>query len=92
MIQPFSSESKRSIVALDNPDKPGVVSVFLKGAPELVLDLCGKWVLNGEGQYEEELDRDTRTATLQIITQMAAEPLRVIGLAYMEMEETQWVD
>jgi Ca2+-transporting ATPase len=37
---PFSPERKRSVVALECPDRPDRVAVYVKGAPEVVLDLC----------------------------------------------------
>jgi len=37
MISPYTSERKRSIVALDSPDRQGRVCVYIKGAPEIVI-------------------------------------------------------
>jgi len=36
----FSTIRKRSLVALKHPDQEGVVRVYLKGAPEAVLNKC----------------------------------------------------
>mmetsp|Transcript_18407 Transcript_18407/g.28237 ORF Transcript_18407/g.28237 Transcript_18407/m.28237 type:complete len:222 (+) Transcript_18407:995-1660(+) len=37
---PFSSEKKRSAIALLHPDRPDTVSIYVKGAPEVVMALC----------------------------------------------------
>jgi len=42
MRSPFSPETKRSAVAIDCPDRPGMVSIYVKGAPELLLNICSK--------------------------------------------------
>jgi len=39
-VSPFSSEKKRSAIALDSPDRPGRVVIHLKGAPETILEMC----------------------------------------------------
>jgi len=41
MRSPFSPDTKRSAVAIQSPDRPGMVSIYVKGAPELLLELCG---------------------------------------------------
>jgi len=48
---PFSSEKKRSAVALDHPEKPGTVCVHVKGAPEVILSMCGT-MANGDRDAE----------------------------------------
>jgi magnesium-transporting ATPase (P-type) len=50
---PFSSSRKRATSAVRNP-RTKQVSVFVKGAPEIVIDLCDRYLAeNGE---EEDLD------------------------------------
>ena len=62
MICPFSSEKKRSIVALDSPDRPGRVCVYLKGAPEYIIKNCGA-MMAGERRIAD-LDGTERQAIL----------------------------
>lgn len=88
MISPFSSEKKRSIVALDCPDRPGRVCVYLKGAPEIIIDYCNS-MMAGERRVAD-LDSTERSTIITKISHMAAEPLRVIGLAYIEMDADEW--
>lgn len=39
---PFSSDNKFSACAIENPDKEGTVSIYIKGAPEEIMRLCPK--------------------------------------------------
>lgn len=89
MICPFSSEKKRSIVALSSPDRPGRVCVYLKGAPEIIINHCNG-MMAGERRVAD-LDSTERNTILSKVSHMAAEPLRVMGLAYMEMDENEWL-
>lgn len=36
-IFPFSSAKKYSAVALENPENPDMISIYIKGAPEYIL-------------------------------------------------------
>jgi P-type Ca2+ transporter type 2C len=78
---PFSSHTKYMATFHDTPEK--VVQVFMKGAPETVLEYCQ--YLKCEGK-ELELDKDTRQKILDINTQMAADALRVLAVAYRAVE------
>ena len=42
MTSPFSPDNKRSSIAVKCPDKPGFVRIYIKGAPEMLLNLCDK--------------------------------------------------
>jgi magnesium-transporting ATPase (P-type) len=39
-VIPFNSKRKRACTAIDHPTKENTVRVFVKGAPEIVMDLC----------------------------------------------------
>ena len=41
-VIPFSPEYRFSVTALENPDRKGMVTVYLKGAPEEVLKMCSQ--------------------------------------------------
>lgn len=45
MRSPHSSENKRSAVAIQNPDRPDVVSIYVKGAPEMLINHCSKLLI-----------------------------------------------
>lgn len=39
-VSSFDSFKKRMATVVKNPSRPGMVTVYLKGAPEVVLDMC----------------------------------------------------
>ena len=90
---PFDSERKRMVTIhqfqSDNTggthsrfNYPPVI-VFVKGAPDVVLDLCGSAIRDGEMiKLGEELKKET----LLINRDMASQALRVLAIAYRPME------
>lgn len=86
-LSPFSSFKKRSATVVQNPNRPGTITVYLKGAPEIVLDMCSSiQSANGIVQLSPDLAEEIRKE----VDAMASKPLRVISFAYFEMEEDQW--
>jgi len=85
---PFSPERKRSVVALECPDRPDRVAVYVKGAPEVVLDLCTH---TQEGNGPAVFEKDARDGfACDTVAAMAAQPLRVLAFAYTEMDLEAW--
>jgi len=39
-IIPFNSARKRASTVLEDPENRNIVHVFVKGAPEIVIDIC----------------------------------------------------
>ncbi|WP_052507557.1 cation-translocating P-type ATPase [Desulfonatronovibrio magnus] len=72
-IIPFESEQKFMATLNETPDGTGV---FLKGAPEAVLERCSRQLTSDGG--EEDLDKDKARETAK---ELADEGYRVIGLA-----------
>ena len=48
-VQPFNSTNKYALCVVQPPGKmlPGKHLVFLKGAPEIVLERCDTWLCGG---------------------------------------------
>ena len=86
-ISPFSSIKKRSATVIENPNKPGWVTIFVKGAPEVILDMCQS-IQGADGivQLSPDLHDEIRSE----VNSMASKPLRVISFAYWSMEEAEW--
>ncbi len=84
---PFSSEKKYSAVALECPDKQGKIAIYLKGAPEVVLDQCHQ-TLSSTG-LNQLTDPERKNITDKVNT-MAGQPLRVMAFAYVEMDAQEW--
>jgi len=55
---PFSPFRKRSVVALTHPDRPEKVVVYVKGAPEVILDMCTSQIVK-DGEIAD-LDDETK--------------------------------
>ena len=49
---PFNSARKRACTALRHPNKPDTVRVFVKGASEMVIELCDKY-FDANGREQE---------------------------------------
>jgi Ca2+-transporting ATPase len=77
---PFSSERKRMTTIHRSPE--GETYAYMKGAPELVLERCTHILENGE---EQVLSSARRDEILRAHEGMAAQALRVLGLAYRRL-------
>jgi P-type Ca2+ transporter type 2C len=75
---PFTSERKRHTTVHVDPDDPGHCSVFVKGAPEILLPLCRR--LRQDGGVVP-LDDVGRTEILARNAQLAGQALRVLAIA-----------
>ena len=76
---PFTSETKRMVVAYREPD--GVVA-YSNGAAEVILNACEYIYRDGR---EVRLNEDEKARIHGKIHQMAAEALRVLGTAYKRL-------
>ncbi len=77
---PFSSERRMMSVAVSHPsDTTGLL--LTKGAPEAVLPLCTKMMVEGG---VEDLGNESRDALLEKTQGLAGQALRVLACAYRE--------
>ena len=81
---PFNSNSKFMVTF--NREDTNTVNTFVKGAPEIILSQCKYIKLNGVVQ---ELTPEKRNAINDMNHQMAEKALRVLGLAYKIIPETE---
>jgi len=81
---PFSSVTKRSITVVRNPDNHNVVTFYLKGAPEEVIRHCSNRLVQGQ---DVQIDAEE---CLKNVKAMAAQPLRVLTFAYLQMNFSEW--
>ncbi|MCI1868650.1 cation-translocating P-type ATPase [Bifidobacterium crudilactis] len=76
---PFTSERKRmSIIAEDRSDA-AKLSVFAKGAPDVLLSYCSRISVNGHVRPLTEGDRQT---ILQSVEDLSSQAYRTLGQAY----------
>jgi len=80
---PFDSERKRMTTFHSNPEGKGYLA-FVKGAPDIVLDLCKSIYENNE---IKELIEDKKAKILDANRKMAEQALRVLAVAYKPVEE-----
>jgi len=78
--QPFNSITKRMIVVADTG--AGAMA-YLKGAPEIVLDMCDRIALNGD---IVELTQDRRAAVIEQFRTLARRGERGLGFAARNAE------
>jgi len=80
---PFSSERKRMTTIHKTFD--GRKVAYMKGAAEVVLELCTHIYLEGQ---VKELSQKERETILEINQKMASEALRILAMAYRSLPET----
>ncbi|MCJ7514604.1 MAG: HAD-IC family P-type ATPase, partial [Dehalococcoidia bacterium] len=79
---PFSSETKRMTTA--HKTNQGKIA-YSKGAPEVILSSCNRIFRNGE---ETELSSEDTKTIMTVAHDMAEDALRVLGLAYKQLNDT----
>eukprot|EP01018_Ginkgo_biloba_P010168 Gb_31058 [translate_table: standard] len=84
-MEAFNSIKKRAGVALMLPN--GDVRIHWKGAAEVILDLCNRW-LNVDGSVHE-MNTEKVHNLRGSIHQMAADSLRCIAFAYQDLSKAQ---
>lgn len=85
-VETFNSTKKRAGVAL-RAANTGKVRVHWKGAAEIILDECENMLCKDNTSIP--LTEETKVHLMKVIEEMAAESLRCIAFAYMEMDERE---
>ena len=77
---PFSSETKRMTTTHQTSQGK---TAYAKGAPEVILSSCNRFFRNGE---EKALTSEDRKTVMTVAHEMAEDALRVLGLAYKQLD------
>lgn len=86
---PFTSERKRmSIIAKDDTDS-GKLTVFAKGAPDVLLSYCSRIRVGGQVRKLTEGDRQTILSTVE---RLSSEAYRTLGEACRPLETSSLAD
>ena len=89
---PFSSIRKRSLVALKHPDLEDTVRVYVKGAPEYVLNKC-QYTIGEDGRRvaleDEQLNHILKDVIYEDFT---TKGLRTIAFAYKDLSTEEFND
>jgi Ca2+-transporting ATPase len=81
---PFTSETKRMTTV--NRDEEGGQTAYSKGALEVILDSCSYVYVDGR---VVKIDEDFRAKTLSLARQMAENALRILGIAYKNVNDVK---
>lgn len=84
-VETFNSEKKRAGVICKTSD--GEVQLHWKGAAEIILDLCTKYI-DSQGR-SQPMTPEKRTEFNNVIEGMAAQALRCIAFAYRPFNERE---
>ncbi|HDQ23118.1 MAG TPA: HAD family hydrolase [Candidatus Uhrbacteria bacterium] len=79
---PFSTEIK-FMATLNKKDEENNV-IYLKGAPERVLDFCSSVLINGK---EEKITKENKKKILENFNKLTSQGLRVLAVAYKTAEK-----
>ena len=86
---PFTSDRKRmSVVAQDNADA-GRLTVFAKGAPDVLLEYCSRIAVDGAVRPMTQGDRQQILATVE---RLSSEAYRTLGQAYRPLGTASLAD
>ena len=80
---PFTSERKRMSVIARNATDAGKLTVFAKGAPDVLLGYCDRIYVNGAIRKLTEGDRQD---ILETVERLSREAYRTLGEAYRPLE------
>lgn len=83
---PFSSKTKYMATFHEDKDNPNKAWVFIKGAPEKILECADYFQFDGEKQA---LTEEKREEILEHNHQMADQALRVLAMAYMKISRDE---
>ncbi|MHA1962216.1 MAG: cation-translocating P-type ATPase [Candidatus Thorarchaeota archaeon] len=78
----MSFDSKRKRMTMVVRDAENQLWAFVKGAPEVILDLCTHMYVSGD---VVEIDEDGKTQVLQVNTDLAGKAMRVLAFAYRKV-------
>jgi len=81
---PFTSERKRMSVVNLTPQKE--IFVFSKGAPEIILERCNRFLRDGE---EIKLNEKEKEKILKTNENLASQALRVLAMAYKKLPSAE---
>ena len=79
-------------MVIKHPSQTGKVRVYVKGAPEIIIEKCNKYL----GQRGEVLDltADKRDRIIyeDVVKKFAKKCFRTIMIAYADYDEARWED
>jgi Ca2+-transporting ATPase len=83
-IIPFNSKRKRACTAVLHPSIPDTVRVFLKGAPDVILDFCDR-TFDAEGNIIDLSEKAKDDIIHKTVKGFADKALRTLLVAYTDI-------
>jgi Ca2+ transporting ATPase len=82
---PFNSARKRACTAVRHPTKPDTVRIFVKGAPEMVIQLCDRYF--DENGQEKDLTNHKKEHVVNSVVRdaFAVNAYRTLLIAYTDL-------
>ena len=87
---PFNSKRKRSTMVIRHPSQAGKVRVFVKGAPEIVIEKCQKYIGKSGEILAMTADKRDHIIYEDIVNKFAKKCYRTLLLAYADYDEARW--
>lgn len=87
---PFNSKRKRATTVIRHPSQAGKVRVFVKGAPEIIIQKCVNYI----GQHGDIMnmtpEKRDRIIYEDVVKKFARKCFRTLLLAYADYDEAKW--
>ena len=89
-VIPFNSARKRACTAIRHPTLEGVVRVYVKGAPEIVFELCESY-FDKEGNVKDLNTHQRENIINNIVTNtFAKKAYRTLLVAYTDLSVQEY--
>lgn len=85
---PFNSKRKRACTAIQHPNDPNLVRIFCKGAPEIVVEYCTKY-MNDAGEAVD-LKADKKEELLKETLGFARKAYRTLLVSFTDISKAEY--
>lgn len=87
---PFNSKRKRATTVIRHPSQAGKVRVFVKGAPEIIIEKCINFIGERGDVMEMTPEKRDRIIYEDVVKKFARKCYRTLLLAYADYDEAKW--
>ena len=87
---PFNSKRKRATTVIKHPSQAGKVRVFVKGAPEIIIEKCVSLIGQRGEVMEMTPEKRDRIIYEDVVKKFARKCYRTLLLAYADYDEAKW--
>ena len=87
---PFNSKRKRATTVIRHPSQAGKVRVFVKGAPEIIIEKCVSYLSQRGEPTEMSPEKRDKILYEDVVKKFARKCYRTLLLAYKDFSEAEW--